>query len=137
VSLPSDYDDLAQALAAHDGRPGYGQVVVLPEQDEIVLFWKGDLPSDVAELVADSRVLLVRARFSGIEIRDASRRVFEEALAQHGPGVVGAITGARDLTGLVVHTTRPLDLEPLERAAGMPLRQEIGRAVRLAGLPRE
>jgi hypothetical protein len=139
VSAPLSYDDLAEALSAHDGQPGYGQVVVSPNRDEVILYWKGSPPRDVADLIAAGadgiRVRLVDAPFSSNEIRDASKRVWNEVVALYGPGVMASISGTRDLDGLIVRTTEPVDLEPLERVAGMPLRQERGEPGVLLDIP--
>ena len=80
---------------------------------------------------------LVNAPFSSNEIRDASQRVWDKALALHGAGVVASMSGTRDLDGLIVHTTERIDLEPLEQVADMPLRQEIGEPVVLLDIPRD
>ncbi len=133
------YDDFVEALTAHEGQPGYGKVVVSPDRDEVILYWKGTPPRDVADLIAAGpdgiRVRLVNAPFSSNEIRDASFRVWDEVVALYGPGVMSTISGTRDLDGLIVRTTEPVDLEPLERVAGMPLRQERGEPGVLLGGP--
>jgi hypothetical protein len=134
VSL--NYDQLGEALSAHEGQPGYGQVVVRPESGELIVYWKGTPPRDVAALIGvasdGTRVRLVAAPFSSNEIRDASKRVWDKAVELYGPGVMGSMTGTRELDGLILHTTRRINLEPLEQVAGMPLRQELGeRAVLL------
>ena len=134
------FDQVAEALSAHDGEPGYGQVVVRPKSGEVVVYWKGTPPRDVTALIGvasdGTRVRLVDAPFSSNEIRDASKRVWDKAVALYGPGVMGTMTGTRELDGLIVRTTKPIDLEPLEQVADMPLRQERGeRAVLLDDLP--
>jgi hypothetical protein len=105
-------------------------VVVSPDEDEVILYWKGSPPRDVARLVGvavdGTRVRLVNTPFSSNDIRDASKRVWDKAVALYGPGVVASMSGTRELDGLIVHTTERIDLEPLELVAGMPLRQEIG-----------
>lgn len=137
VSL--SHDQLVEALTAYDGQPGYGQVVLSPETSEVVVYWKGTPPPDVAALVGvasdGTRVRLVDAPFSSNEIREASKRVWDKAVELYGPGVMGSMTGTRELDGLILHTTEPINLEPLEQVAEMPLRQEPGERTVLADDP--
>jgi len=108
-------------------------VVVRPESREVVLYWKGEPPRDVADLIGvasdGTRVRVVDAPFSSNEIRDASHRAWDQAVALYGRGVVTAMSGTPELDGLILHTTRRINLAPLEQVADMPLRQEVGGRV--------
>lgn len=95
----------AEHFSAFERAEGYGKTVIDAKEGEIRVFWHGEVPAEVEDLVAehstgDISVQLVAATYSDAQLQAAADVVWKTA---NSPGLeVVATYPSRDMSALVV-----------------------------------